>query len=205
MRSIETFNQTTLPALNQVLTSAGQTATSLQQTSATIAEYAKVQTDALRSPRSQKAIQAGIETAAAAKGSILLINTLVIPKALRTLDELNSALSSVNTLVANTDKQVNEDLLPQTAQSLKDLSMALQSLNTVIEVNGKDIDRLVADPAIPALLSQLSEASGGLDRSMAHLETSMAYVEKYLSPKKANFWLKVLSLFVPKITIPLTN
>lgn len=171
--AVHTFNTTVLPSLHQGLTSLNQSAVNIRSITEEAHEYITLQLSLLRSSREQKAIQAGLEAAAAAKGTILLVNKVVIPRVLTELDSLNQATQSLNTMVENTDLQVNSLLLPQATATIKQAESSLQAVQVETQTIGGDIHTLVAGEDLKTALNSLTGASHELDLSMIHVEEAM--------------------------------
>jgi len=142
---------------------------SIRQTTSLVNTYTSSALEALNDPRNKKSLQAGLEVAATAKGSLLLINRQVIPRAITTLDELNASLASVNRLVSDTNDQVNGHVLPQTDQALVELQKTLQETQGAIKAGSDSITRLTGDPAISASLASLAATSSHLDETTANI------------------------------------
>src|SRR5262249_35155887 len=96
-------------AANQRVTRA---ADELQCTAAAIREYTEFQTKELRSERNQKAIAAGIASAATLQALLRLVNTTTVPRLNRTLEESAGSVRSLNLLIAHSDHEINSRLLP---------------------------------------------------------------------------------------------
>jgi len=169
-----TINTDLLPSLHQGITTLNQSATDLRSITGATQEYVNLQLGLLRSSREQKAIQAGIEAAAAAKGTILLINKAVVPRVMKELDSLNQVTQSLNILVTNTDLQVNSNLLPQSTATIKQVESTLQAVQEQTTVIGADVHNLVAAPALSEALNSLGDAAHELDLSMIHVEEALS-------------------------------
>lgn len=171
--TVNTINTTLLPSLQQGLTSLNQSAADLRKITGATQEYVALQLTMLRSSREQKAIQAGLEVAAAAKGTILLVNTQVVPRVMKNLDSLDQATQSLNKLVENTDLQVNSGLIPQATASIKQVESTLQAVQDQTTVIGADIHSLTSDQDLKMALSSLTDASHELDLSILHVEEAL--------------------------------
>ncbi len=159
--------------VNQQLDRVGnETALTLQEirsTTSLVKTYTSSALEALNDPRNKKSLQAGLEVAATAKGSLLLINRQVIPRAMKTLDELNESLASVNALVKNTDTQVNEAVLPETAKTLQELQKTLVVAQDQTKAGVEAITATVRDPAVSEALVSLASASKHVDETTANI------------------------------------
>jgi hypothetical protein len=161
------------PSIHQSLLTLNQSAANLRSITGGVQQYLDLQLNVLRSAREQKAIQAGLEVAAAAKGTVLLINKTVIPRVNKELDALTETTQALNTLVANIDLKVNSDLLPQTAATIKQAENALRAIQDQSETIGADIHSLTSSESIQASLNSLAGASDKLDQSISHVEESL--------------------------------
>lgn len=128
-----------------------------------VSNYTQVQIAALQSPKSQKAIQAGIEAAAALKGTIQLVNRQSIPRVNRTLDSLDSAITSLDRLTTDSNTAINQSLLPEAVNTLQSLQNSLQTVSETTETVGSDIHRITSDSSIPATLAELESTSRHVD------------------------------------------
>ncbi len=190
----------------------------LIETKATVAEtraavsdlrlYADEQIVRLRDPRNSKAIDAAIQTAAVFNGTGRLINTQVIPRVMKTLDGLAESTASLDRMIQQTDRTVNAELAPEAIanlqssnQALKDLSKILAEASVRANISLDDIHNILSNPAIAASQQNAQAILEHTNGAMQHAETSMGYVEQYLSPKKASFWMRLISLFIPKLTV----
>src|SRR5262245_40440367 len=59
-------------------------------------EYSQEQVGQLRSPRTQKAIEAAIEVGATAKASLLLVNKQLLPRTWKAVDSLRDATGRIS-------------------------------------------------------------------------------------------------------------
>jgi hypothetical protein len=155
---------------------------SLRTTTSLVNTYTSSALTALSDPRNTKSLQAGLEVAATAKGSLLLINRQVIPKAMQTLDGLNASIRSVNDLVTATNDQVNGVVLPQTDQVLEELQTTLRTVQDETKAGGAAMTKLLSDPALSASLESLASASNHLDETSA----SIAEASKQMPSIAAN-------------------
>jgi hypothetical protein len=142
---------------------------SIRSTSSLVNSYTSTALSALSDPRNTKSLQAGLDVAATAKGSLLLVNRQVIPRAMRTLDELNDAIRAVNSLVTDTNAQINGHVLPATDQALVELQNTLKTAQVETKAGVEAITRLVSDPALSASLASLASASTHLDETTANI------------------------------------
>lgn len=170
-------------------------------------DYSWEQLARLRDPRNSKAIDAAIQTAAVFNGTGRLINTQLIPRAMKTLDGLAESTASLNRMIQATDHSVNKNIAPEAVRSLQSTDEALKELSEGLqEASGRanasldDIHHLLSDPSLAQDQHEILAILQHTDELMCHAETSMSYVEQYLSPKKSGFWMKLLGLFIPKLT-----
>lgn len=149
-----------------------ETALTLQEirkTTSLVNTYTSSALAALNDPRNKKSLQAGLEVAATAKGSLLLVNRQVIPRAMETLDRLNESIASINTLVKNTDTQVNTAVLPETAKTLQELQETLVVAQDETRAGVEAITATVRDPALSEALASLASASKHVDETTANI------------------------------------
>lgn len=165
----------------------------------------------LKDPRNSKALDAAIQTAAVFNATGRLVNTQVIPRAMRTLDNLDASAASLNRMIAATDRSVNGQLLPeitatarQTATAIENLDRSLQEASQRANASLDDIHRLAADPAWSASLQEFRTSLEHIDGVAANLEqtsrsmpTVAASIEKIAATsakyRKAILWSQILS------------
>ena len=189
---------------------AKETTATMAEAKAAVSElrdYSREQLARLRDPRNSKAIDAAIQTAAVFNGTGRLINTQLIPRAMKTLDGLAESTTSLNRMIRETDHSVNVEIAPEAVRSLQSSDAALKELSTALhEASGRanasldDIHHLLSDPRLSQDQQEILAILQHTDELMRNAETSMGYVEHYLSPKKSSFWMKLVGLFIPKLT-----
>jgi hypothetical protein len=167
----------TLPRIAATINDTDATVVEIKRTAKAVADYAEKQKIALENPKNQKAIDAAIQTAAVFNGTGRLFNTQVIPRAMNTLDSLNKATNSLNELVRNTDRSLNERLLPDLAETAKTLGVSIDSLAkgilVITEKGGISIDEinaLLADPQWKAALASVASTAAHLDAMAGNVE-----------------------------------
>jgi hypothetical protein len=136
-----------------------ETATTMQ----CVREAAQLQATALQDPRTQKAIEAGIETLAVYNASGRLINRQVIPRAMKAIDEFEAAVATMNRLIANTDNSINTALIPGIAEAARTLNVSVDSVGkALVEISEKgnmtldDIRTIMSDPSWKEALASLA-------------------------------------------------
>jgi len=139
--------------------------------------YSREQLARLHDPRNSKAIDAAIQTAAVFNGTGRLINTQLIPRAMKTLDALAESTASLNRVIRATDHSVNAEIAPEAVRSLQSanstmgqLSIALQDTRERANAGLDDIHQLLSDPAWAASLDSIQSATENVSRVAAELE-----------------------------------
>jgi hypothetical protein len=115
---------------------ARETTATMAETKAAVSElrdYSREQHARLRDPRNSKAIDAAIQTAAVFNGTGQLINTALIPRAIKTLDGLAESTASLNRMIQATDHSVNAEIAPEAVRSLQSSDTALKELSTALQ------------------------------------------------------------------------
>jgi hypothetical protein len=142
-----------------------------------IRDYSREQLARLRDPRNSKAIDAAIQTAAVFNGTGRLINTQLIPRAMKTLDGLAESTASLNRMIEATDHSVNAEIAPEAVHSLQSSNEALKELSvTLQEASGRanasldDIHSILSDPAWTASLSSIQSTTENVSGITAELE-----------------------------------
>jgi methyl-accepting chemotaxis protein len=148
---------------------AKETTATMAEAKAAVSElrdYSREQLARLRDPRNSKAIDAAIQTAAVFNGTGRLINTALIPRAMKTLDGLAESTASLNKLIQATDHSVNAEIAPEAVRSLQSSDAALKELSTALqEASGRanasldDIHSILSDPAWSASLDSIQSTS----------------------------------------------
>jgi ABC-type transporter Mla subunit MlaD len=146
---------------------------------ADVRSYTAEQMKHLRDPRNAKAIDAAIQTAAMFNATGRLINRSVIPRINQNLDNLSESTASLNRLIANVDKSVNDEIAPELAgaiqssdDSLKELSKMLSEASGRTNASLDDIHRILSDPAMTATLHELQSISEHVDGVAGEIEES---------------------------------
>ena len=87
----------------------------------------------------KKSLEAGIQLAAVANGTLRSVNRLIIPRVMKNLDSADELIRSSNLaavrvgdLVANTDHSLNASLLPEASRLVKNLGVTTESLNLAV-------------------------------------------------------------------------
>jgi methyl-accepting chemotaxis protein len=125
----------------------------------------------------QKAIDAAIQTAAVFNGTGRLINTRLIPQAMKMLDGLTESTASLNRMIQATDNSVNAGIAPEAVRSLQSSGEALKQLSTALqEVSGRanasldDIHSILSDPAWATSLDSIQSATQNVSGITTELE-----------------------------------
>jgi hypothetical protein len=159
---------------------AKETTATMAEAKAAVSElrtYSREQLARLRDPRNSKAIDAAIQTAAVFNGTGRLINTQLIPQAMKTLDGLAESIASLNRMIQATDHSVNAEIAPEAVRSLQSGNAALKELSTALEdasglanASLDDIHRLLSDPAWAASLNSIQSTTENISEITAELE-----------------------------------
>jgi hypothetical protein len=160
VRASALFNegQTTLAVGNKSLTSLGN--------------FADSQMEQLQSPRAQKSLQASLETLAVFNATGRLLNTQILPRAMKTLDSSDGAMEKVGTLLSNTDKSINgeDGLIVSATLLIGSLTTTAErfgltvdtldiTLKTISEKTGKSLDEIYSLIASPEWKSAIQNAN----------------------------------------------
>jgi hypothetical protein len=159
---------------------AKETTATMAEAKAAVSElrdYSREQLARLRDPRNSKAIDAAIQTAAVFNGTGRLINTQLIPRAMKTLDGLTESTASLNRMIQATDRSVNAEIAPEAVRSLQSSDQVLKELTvTLQEASGRantsldDIHNILSDPAWAASLNSIQSTTGNISGITAELE-----------------------------------
>jgi hypothetical protein len=173
---------------------AKETTATMAETKAAVSElrdYSREQLARLRDPRNSKAIDAAIQAAAVFNGTGRMINTLVIPRALKTLDGLAESTASLKRMIQATDKSINGEIAPGAVSSLQSSDAALKSLSTALqEVSGRanasldDIHVILSDPAWTASLGSIqltTENVSGITEELEKASQQMPEITKSIN------------------------
>lgn len=128
----------------------------------------------------------------------------------QTIGKLNTLADSLNTLVQNTDVSMNSVLVPkvdaaiiEATETIKTAGLAVDNGSKRANVALEDIHAILADPSITEALTAIEGSAKHIEGATASAEKSAGYIEGYLSPKKAGFWARIISFFIPKFSIDL--
>jgi hypothetical protein len=160
--------------------------TQVERTAKLVADYAEKQKVILESPKNQKALEAGWQTAAVLNGTAKDINKVLMPRLRDTLDSLNGAVGSFNKgaqaitgLVMNTDRSLNEQLLPNLAETARALGVSIQAITgSIQEIAAKstmsvdEIHELLVDPEWKAALASIAATTAHVDAIAGNLEVA---------------------------------
>jgi hypothetical protein len=163
-----------------VRSAAKETTATMAEAKAAVSElrdYSREQLARLRGPRNSKAIDAAIQTAAVFNGTGRLINTQLIPRAIKTLDGLAESTASLNRMVQATDNSINSEIAPEAVRSLQSSDAALKELSTALQEASEranalldDIHAILSDPAWAASLISIQSTTENVSGITAELE-----------------------------------
>jgi hypothetical protein len=150
--------------------------------------FADLQIEQLQSPRSQKAMQAGIETLAVFNATGRLINNQLLPRAMKNLDSSDSAIRGAGLLVASTNKSLNgeEGLLPALTNLVESLTETAGRFNLTVDTlnltlkqiadkTGKSLDEiylLLSSPEWKEALSNVAAVTGNLSTTSQKIDAT---------------------------------
>lgn len=164
-----------------VLTEVESTAREIRVTATNISGYTTVQVEALKNPKNQKALEAGLQTLAVYNGTGRLINTQVLPRAMRVLDDLSGATVALNALVSHSDEALNQKLMPELVATAKALNTSVESVDRAVQdlsrrgaLSLDDIHAIMADPSWKQALSAVAQASRHVEGVTGNLEDASA-------------------------------
>jgi hypothetical protein len=200
------------------------TVAEIKMTATAWREYSEEQTGQLRSPRTQRAIEAAIEVGATAKASLLLVNTQLLPRTWKTVDSLREATGRISDLTAHTDAQLNQQVMPGFADLIhnsiklenqlgidaKELGDAITLTSQQTGLSLQEIQKRIADPRFDAILDSLAGSAGHLNGTSAEVEAasrrfpeiadSLARISKTTSRFSKAYWVaRILSIVVPLV------
>ncbi len=165
---------------HDIRSAAKETAATMTEAKAAVSElrdYSREQLARLRDPRNSKAIDTAIQTAAVFNGTGRLINTQLIPRAMKTLDGLAESTASLNRMIQETDHSVNAEIAPEAVralqssdEALKELTVTLQEVSERANTSLEDIHGLLSDPAWAASLDSIQSATENVSGITAELE-----------------------------------
>ena len=208
-----------------------RTASELQNTVAEVRmtatawrEYSQEQTGQLRSPRTQKAIEAAIEVGATAKASLLLVNTQLLPRTWKTIDGLHRASDKLAELTEHTDAQLNQQVMPGFADFIRnsiklenqlgidadELGQAIRLTSGQTSLSLQEIQKRIADPRFDSILDSISGTAEHLNGTTAEIEEAsrrlpdiaeaLAKISKTTSRFSKAYWVaRILSIVMPLV------
>ncbi|MBZ5499719.1 MAG: hypothetical protein LAP85_25240 [Acidobacteriia bacterium] len=156
----------------------------VERTAKLAADYAEKQKVILESPRNQKALEAGWQTAAVLNGTAKDINKVLIPLVKENLKGLGAAMGSfdasaqaLTALVRNTDRNLNDGLLPSLAETAKTLGVSMQAVTASVQtiaakgsVSIDEINALLADPQWLEILKNIAATTAHADATAGNIE-----------------------------------
>lgn len=200
------------------------TAENLRQTSQVTGAYVEDQLAAFRSPKNQKALEAGLQTGAFANSVLRGINTQILPEAKLVLvslqdsaDALTAELEAARDLTRNLDKSINVQLLPELQRLLAHAGLATDDIRLAI-LSGfdsgmlvlDDVRKLTASPEWQHLLVAAAEGTENLAQTTANIADASAMLPEIANDfarisktssrfSKVLILARILSLLVPLI------
>lgn len=142
-------------------------------------DYTQRQTEILSSSKNQKALESGWQSAAVLHKTLELVNSKTLPRINKTLDSLEVVTQSLNTLVHNTDQQINAQLLPETTASITQTTAAIKALQDSVVLTQQqsnqilvEIQRLISDPSWKHTLEDVASTTARIDALVINLEAA---------------------------------
>ena len=212
--------------LRQMGSNLAATNAEAQRAAKTVADYAELQAAVLRSEKNQKAIDAGLALGAALNGSVRLFNTQTLPRVNRELDALHETTLALQSTVWEfkaaiaVNSQRTSELLSESIGAAQELRGVAKGLNvladklqlSVPEIAGEfkaliasgrasteQVNALLADPKLPALIAQaerLLRESGdvmtNLDAATGELPQIVRTARRWQTPINAARFLSIL-------------
>jgi len=200
------------------------TVAEIKMTATAWREYSQEQTTQLRSPRTQKAIEAAIEVGATAKASLLLVNTQLLPRTWKAVDGMREATGRLSDLTAHTDAQLNQQVMPGFADLIRNsiklenqLGVDVDELGEAIRLTSQqtglslqEIQKRIADPRFDSILDSMSGTASHLNGTSAEIEEAsrrlpeiaeaLAKISKTTSRFSKAYWVaRILSIIVPLV------
>jgi len=173
-------------------------------------DYSREQLTRIRDPRNSKAIDAAIQTAAVFNGTGRLINTQLIPQAMKTLDGFAESTASLNRMIQATDRSLNAEIAPEAVRSLQSGDEALTELSIALrEASGRanasldDIHKILSDPAWAASLNSIQSTTENISGIAAELERASQQMPEIIrsvnqiasTPSRYRRWILLSQIF----------
>jgi methyl-accepting chemotaxis protein len=164
-----------------------ETTRTVADTASNLRDYARFQTDDLRSARNQKMIEHYFQLGEAGLLTLQKVNRTMIPQftaagteltaRLHALDPFETQLTRTASNAADLIESLRTDLVPRfvaIADALKtdidDVADVVKSLNLSV----KELTNLAANPDIPAIIAQFKEASQHFNSVTGHFDEASA-------------------------------
>lgn len=162
------------PDLKSSISHINKSAENLEKITTSTQEYLGIQLKMLKSPSSQAALKASIEVAATAKGSLLVLNKVILPEVRDTVKSANEAVQSLNELVMNSNSRINQELLPEATATLSEVRTSVKTVQEETVRIGNDISLILANPAITDSLDSIAASTEHLRNSSKYIEEAIA-------------------------------
>jgi uncharacterized protein YoxC len=176
----------------------------------TLADYARDESTLLRSPKNQAALDAAVQLGGVFNGSGRLLNTQVIPRAMKTLDGLTAETASLKFFTDNLTATTTGKggLLPTATTSLASLGSAVEQVETDAEdadvalkkasdrlgVDETQLKSAISDTRVQRFFDDLSADSGNIVKitgSLAGITGNLEQASKD-APVVADLWAKMM-------------
>lgn len=196
------------------------TTTNVRATSAEFQQYWAAQRKVVESDKNQKAIEAAIAVGATYQATGRLINTMIIPAAIKQLQagtvatqKLSEVVDSGNRFVLHMDANVNDKLLPEIVAGVQGLNKLTSSIDLLAQGIGVSVDNVISalnqlvktgDITVQMLnlrladpkLDELITAAVAVAKHTEGIATNLGQTTAELPPiiKQARRWQKPLQL-----------
>lgn len=197
-----------------------ETQAALNDMALNLRDYAKDQTEDLRSPRNQKMVEHYLQIGEAGLLTIQKLNRTTIPRLNSAFDELvivehgvqrvttsaDQGMLALADLIRHSDASMNQELVPRIAKLADSLNITILDLNADVKraleaglTTADTLNKALTNPRIDALLEHTTGAMTNLEATTAHVEegfrefpTLVKLYEKYA--KAATRWQKAIYL-----------
>lgn len=152
------------------------TVSELKTAAKSLREYSDEQISNLRSEKNKKAIDSAIQTVAVFNATGRLINTQVIPRTLKTLDNVDQSVVLLNSMIQETNQSLNKEVAPEVTKTLQAATETLNSTSDAVrtssqEIKGiaEDIRTVVSDASIRESLENIKQTTQHMDEVSANI------------------------------------
>jgi Tfp pilus assembly protein PilE len=164
-----------------------ETQAALNDMALNLRDYAKDQTEDLRSPRNQKMLEHYFQIGEASLLTIQKINRTTVPALTGAANEMTARLHGLEPIesqltrtasnfadfIAHSDDSLNKQLMPRIVAIADALKTDVDSIAGVIDglsLSVKELANLASNPDIPLIIAQFKEASEHVNATTANIE-----------------------------------